>query len=336
LTRANEAQSNSGGDEPNGNQWVARVRAKLESAIMTSCDMGALEKLIERELKELGRPLLEEAVQKLADRQALVCPRCGGELHVERHQRQRKVSSVFGRVPFKRSYGFCPNCQERFYPADNALGLQERGHLFENPARRLKIPKAPVIMGTVLTEREVKQLLAQPDLTHRRGLRDRAILEVIYSTGMRRGEAAGLTIFDVQLDQSTIRVTGKGRKQRLLPLGKHAVQYVRLYLKEARPKYLPKFAPAPDALWLDRYHRPISTQGITQLISRYGKACGVEKLIDAHTLRRTCATQMLRGGAHPVVVAQMLGHSGLRSLSHYLRTTITDLMHSHSQSNPGR
>jgi len=214
--------------------------------------------------------------------------------------------------------------------------LEENGHLFENPARKLKVPKAPVIMGTVLTEREVKQLLAQPDLTHRRGLRDRAILEVIYSTGMRRGEAAGLTIFDVQLDQSTIRVTGKGRKQRLLPLGKHAVQYVRLYLKEGRPKYLPKFAPAPDALWLDRYHRPISSQGITQLISRYGKACGVKKTIDAHTLRRTCATQMLRGGAHPVVVAQMLGHSGLRSLSHYLRTTITDLMHSHSQSNPGR
>lgn len=214
--------------------------------------------------------------------------------------------------------------------------LEENGHLFENPARKLKVPKAPVILGTVLTEREVKQLLAQPDLTHRRGLRDRAILEVIYSTGMRRGEAAGLTIFDVQLDQSTIRVTGKGRKQRLLPLGRHAVQYVRLYLKEGRPKYLPKFAPAPDALWLDRYHRPISTQGITQLVSRYGKACGVKKTIDAHTLRRTCATQMLRGGAHPVVVAQMLGHSGLRSLSHYLRTTITDLMESHARTNPGR
>jgi len=126
LTKANEAQSNSGGERPNGNQWVARVRAELESAIMTGCNMGVLEKLIERELKELGRPLLEEAVQKLADSQALSCPRCGSELRVERHQRQRKVSSVFGRVPFKRSYGFCPTCGERFYPADNALGLQER------------------------------------------------------------------------------------------------------------------------------------------------------------------------------------------------------------------
>lgn len=214
--------------------------------------------------------------------------------------------------------------------------LEERGHLFENPARRLKVPKAPVIMGTVLTEREVKQLLAQPDLTQRHGLRDRAILEVLYSTGMRRAEAAGLSIFDVQLDQATIRVTGKGRKQRLLPLGRHAVQYVRLYIKEGRPKYLPKFAPAPDALWLDRFQQPISAQGITRLVGRYGNACGVEKTIDAHTLRRTCATQMLRGGAHPVVVAQMLGHSGLRSLSHYLNTTITDLQKAHANAKPGQ
>jgi len=214
--------------------------------------------------------------------------------------------------------------------------LEERGHLFENPARKLKIPKAPVIMGTVLTDKEVRQLLAAPDLTHRRGLRDRAILEVIYSTGMRRAEVAGLTLFDVQLDQATVKVTGKGRKQRLLPLGKHAVKYVRLYIKESRPKYLPKFSPAPDALWLDRHQQAISPQGITLLIGRHGKACGVEKSIDAHTLRRTCATQMLRGGAHPVAVAQMLGHSGLRSLSHYLRTTITDLLKSHAQTNPGR
>jgi hypothetical protein len=105
---------------------MAQVRAELERAMVNGCDIGVLEKIIERRLKELGRPLLEEAVQKLADRQLLVCPRCERELNVERHQRQRNVSSVFGKVPFKRSYGFCAHCQERFYPADQALGLQER------------------------------------------------------------------------------------------------------------------------------------------------------------------------------------------------------------------
>jgi len=214
--------------------------------------------------------------------------------------------------------------------------LEERGHLFENPARRLKIPKAPVIMGTVLTETEIKKLLAQPDLTHPRGLRDRAILEVLYSTGMRRGEAVALSVFDVHLDEATVKVIGKGRKQRLLPLGRHAVKYLRLYMKEARPTFTPKLCPAPDALWLDRYRQGLSSQGITNVISLYGKQAKLGKSVDIHTIRRTCATHMLRGGAHPVVVAQMLGHSGLRSLSHYLRTTITDLMKSHQQSNPGK
>jgi|GEM_PF-615120 len=215
--------------------------------------------------------------------------------------------------------------------------LEERGHLFENPARRLKITKAPLVMGTVLTEKEIRHLLAQPDPTHPRGLRDRAILEVLYSTGMRRGESVGLTVFDVHLEDASVKVTGKGRKQRLLPLGKLAIKYVRLYLREARPKFSPRFSPAPDALWLDRFRRPLSAQGISGVISLHGKsAFGKEKSIDIHTIRRTCATHMLRGGAHPVVVAQMLGHSGLRSLSHYLRTNITDLKAAHAKTKPGQ
>ena len=126
MTAASKARSNGGGQLPDANQWMGQVRAELEGVLVNGCDIGVLERIIEHRLKELGRPLLQEAVQKLADRQALLCPRCGRELHVERHQRQRKVSSVFGKVPFRRSYGFCPNCQERFYPADNAMGLQER------------------------------------------------------------------------------------------------------------------------------------------------------------------------------------------------------------------
>jgi len=214
--------------------------------------------------------------------------------------------------------------------------LEDRGHLFENPALKLKVPKAPIILGTVLTEAEIAKLFAVPDLTESNGLRDRSILEVIYSTGIRRSEAAGIQLHDVHLDEGTIRVTGKGRKERLLPLGKHAVKYLRLYIKEARPKYLPKLSPPPDALWLDRYHGPITGPGISKLIGRHAKASGIDKPIDTHSLRRTCATQMLRGGAHPVVVAQMLGHSGLRSLSHYLQTTITDLQKTHANAKPGK
>ncbi len=215
--------------------------------------------------------------------------------------------------------------------------LEERGHVFENPARSLKVPKAPVILGKVLTEDEVKRLLAQPDLSTNQGVRDRALLELLYSTGIRRGEAIGLTLFDVHLDEATISVTGKGRKQRLLPLGKHAVKFLRLYMKQVRPHFCPKNKPSPNALWMARNRRPFGTQTLSKLISLYGRnAFGDDAAIDTHTIRRTCATHMLRGGAHPVVVAQMLGHSGLRSLSHYLRTTITDLQKSHMKAKPGK
>jgi len=126
LIAENEGPANGQGEAPDANRWMAQVRAGLEERMAKGCDIGQLEAYIEARLKELGRPLLEEAVQKLADRQTLSCPRCGGALHVERHRRLRHVFSVFGKVPFVRSYGFCPRCQERFYPADRAMGLQER------------------------------------------------------------------------------------------------------------------------------------------------------------------------------------------------------------------
>lgn len=126
MTAASETRSHRQNQPLDGNRWVEQVRAELETLMVNDCDIGKLEALIEQRLKDLGRPMLEEAMQKLANRQALRCPQCGGSLHVERHGRLRHVFSVFGKVPFRRSYGFCPRCQERFYPADHALGLQER------------------------------------------------------------------------------------------------------------------------------------------------------------------------------------------------------------------
>lgn len=214
--------------------------------------------------------------------------------------------------------------------------LEDRNQVFDNPARKLHIPKPNIPFGPVLTEREVQKVLAGPDLTRPMGIRDRAMLEVFYSTGIRRAEAQSLTVFDVDLDRATLRVKGKGRKQRLIPLGKHAVKFLRIYLKEARPKMLPRFTAAPEALWLDRNRTAIGKVGIGHVVSHYGKMADISKPVNMHTLRRTCATHLLRGGAHPVVVAQILGHADLSSLSHYLQTTITDLMKSHSQSNPGK
>lgn len=126
MTTQSEGQAHGQNETPDANRWMAQVRAELEALMAHGCDIGQLEALIEKRLKELGRPLLEEAVQKLADRQPLNCPHCGRPLHVERHRRVRHVFSVFGKVPFVRSYGFCARCQQRFYPADDAMGLHGR------------------------------------------------------------------------------------------------------------------------------------------------------------------------------------------------------------------
>lgn len=214
--------------------------------------------------------------------------------------------------------------------------LEDRNEVFDNPARKLHIPKPNIPFGPVLTEKDVQQLLAGPDLTRPMGVRDRALLETLYSTGVRLGEAQALTVFDVDLDRATLRVKGKGRKERLIPLGKHAVKFLGIYLKEARPKMLPKFTAAPEALWLDRNRTAIGKVGIGHIVKQYARKAGLTKPVNIHALRRTCATQLLRNGAHPVVVAQLLGHADLNSLSHYLQTTITDLLKAHAQTNPGR
>ncbi len=215
--------------------------------------------------------------------------------------------------------------------------MEEQGVLFENPATKLKIRKTRVCLGVVLSEREVLQLLSVPDTTRPQGLRDRAILEVLYSTAMRRGELVGLALHDVDLDRATVRIVkGKGRKQRLVPLGKHAVEFLRLYLQNARPRYMPKFEPVCDALWLDRHRKRIGHEAVANIIRRCARVAGLSKTVDTHTFRRTCATHMLQGGAHPVMVAELLGHANLCSLSHYLRTTIGDLKKAHSRTKPGR
>ncbi|MCC5851114.1 MAG: tyrosine-type recombinase/integrase [Verrucomicrobia bacterium] len=212
--------------------------------------------------------------------------------------------------------------------------LEEGGHIFENPARKIKNPKPKMKMGVVLSEAQVHRLLSAPDLARPEGLRDRAIMEVLYSTGMRRGELVALTLFDPDLDRDAVRITGKGRKERVVPLGREAVRFLRLYIREARPAFLPTFRPAPEALWLNRRQKALGSGQVVTLLKKHGESVGLD--VDAHTLRRSCATHLLRGGAHPVAVAELLGHTGIKTLGHYLQTTPPDLMAAHAKSKPGR
>ena len=214
--------------------------------------------------------------------------------------------------------------------------LESQGVLFDNVALDLEPHKKEIKMGTVLTENEIKRLLAAPDCNKATGVRDRAMLELLYATGIRREEAVNLSIFDTDLISDTVRVIGKNRKERYLPIGKHASKWLKLYLKHARSKLMGIYQPQTDALWFGIFKTPLTMGGPTYIVKHNAKKAGIIKKIGCHALRRTCATHMLRNGAHPLMVAEMLGHSNLQSLCHYLQVTISDLKKTHGQSKVGK
>ncbi len=212
--------------------------------------------------------------------------------------------------------------------------LESRQLLFLNPAAGLVIPKPPRKLLRVPSEQEMKTLLAQPNAATKCGIRDRALLETGYATGARREELSALSIFDVDLDNGTLRVLGKGKKERVLPLGKQAVLWLTKYIRDARPRLLKENLDEP-ALWIDTHGHPINYDAFQQILTRHSDAAGIKPVLTPHGLRRACATHMLRNGAHPLQLQLLLGHATLKTLSQYLRLTITELQAMHQQSKPG-
>lgn len=213
--------------------------------------------------------------------------------------------------------------------------MEKQGLLFENPAEDIRLLDKPRLLPDAITVEEVHALLNQPDTSDAIGFRDRAMLEMLYATGARRDEMVNMTIPDLNLGEELVRVTGKGSKQRFVPLGRHATQWTEQYLHVSRPKLLGKGKPPTDVLWMNAKHTPLQGEALGAVVRKYGRQTGVMRPITTHTLRRTCATHLLMNGAHPVAVAEMLGHADLRSLGHYLRVTIAELQEMHRRSKPG-
>ena len=211
--------------------------------------------------------------------------------------------------------------------------LEENQHLFTDPAADLVVRRPPRRLLSVPTEKDIAKLLAQPDTATAEGVRDRAWLEVLYSTGIRLQELATLNVCDSVLAQGRLRVFGKGAKERVVPLGRQAVHWLREYLQEVRPSLL-KNEDEP-ALWLGtRCGRRLHTNQIQDYIRAYAQKAGL-KGITPHALRRACATHMLHHGAHPIQIQLLLGHSNMRNLSQYLRVTIAELREMHAKTRLG-
>jgi len=215
--------------------------------------------------------------------------------------------------------------------------LDRQSRVFENPTRFEAIRRTKPPLPKVIPVEDVRKLLAAPDCSRPVGLRDRAILEVLYGTGVRMAELLGMATFDVDADRQTVRVMGKGSKERVLPTGKHATRYLRQYLATVRPHLLRKRNdPDTTALWLTFVGKPATKWMVQQVIERHAQAAQVAAHVNCHALRRSCATHMLQNGAQPMTVAAMLGHADLTTLSHYLRVTVTDLHAMHRNAKPGQ
>ena len=202
--------------------------------------------------------------------------------------------------------------------------LENNQHIFTNPARDLTVPRYQRKLLPVPSEDDMEKVLSQPNTATSVGIRDRALIETAYTSGVRRAELARLTIFDPDLKQGTLRVKGKGRKERVVPLGEQAVFWLKQYLENARPKLVKSLD--EHVLWISRTGgKKLSTAGIALMIYKYGQTAGLSRPLSVHAVRRACVTHMLQNGAHPVEIQMLLGHSSLRSLSQYLRVNAVSL-----------
>jgi integrase/recombinase XerC len=187
--------------------------------------------------------------------------------------------------------------------------------LESNPFRMVSAPRIPKRLPRYLTVAEVEVLLAAPDTSTPLGLRDRAIIEVLYAAGLRVSELAGLDVADVDLAQGQARVRGKGGKERIGLLGRAAVRAVRAYLEGGRPALLGQRS--TNALWLNHRGGRLTVRGVTLVLSKTGERAGIRTRVHPHVLRHSFATHLLDGGADLRVVQELLGHANLATTQIY-------------------
>ena len=214
--------------------------------------------------------------------------------------------------------------------------LCRQNHLLANPAADLDLPRAEKRLPRhVLTASEAERVLALPDMGDALGLRDRAILEALYSTGMRRMELIGLKLYDLDQERGTVFVRqGKGKKDRMIPMGERAFAWVMRYVEEARPKLA--LTPDDGLVFLTNVGLAFEPNRLTQLVRHYVDAAEIGKTGSCHLFRHTCATLMLEGGADIRFIQQLLGHEKLETTQIYAQVSIRMLKEVHARTHPAR
>jgi len=245
------------------------------------------------------------------------------------------LRELTGYIEFLREEGLAPPSLARhlvslrmFY---RFLKLEERTKetvvdLLSSPTLWSRIPQ-------VMSPEGVNKLLEAPQSSDRFYLRDRAILEVMYATGCRASEVVNLKKNDIHLDSGFIKCTGKGGKQRIIPLGRHAITAIRTYLQEQRPQLVATNIEAPW-VFVSRGGKVLSREMLWILIKKYVKRAGLNHLISPHTLRHSFATHVLAGGADLRIVQEMLGHASIQTTQRYTHVDRNRLKAIHKQFHP--
>jgi integrase/recombinase XerC len=197
--------------------------------------------------------------------------------------------------------------------------LLREGMVPTSPVATTSSPKLDRRLPSFLTIEEVERLLEAPDLSKPDGLRDRALLELLYASGLRVSELVSLNLEQVNLNTNEIRVLGKGAKERVVLIGIPAAEALSAYLSQGRPELLGK--KLSDALFLNRYGERLVERRVQRILEKYANIAGIDKRVHPHLLRHTFATHLLDGGADLRVVQELLGHADLSSTQIYTHVT---------------
>jgi integrase/recombinase XerC len=229
--------------------------------------------------------------------------------------------------------------------------LRREGEIDGDPAGLVGTPRQDQHLPAHLGEQEMSRLLEMPDVTRPLGRRDRAILELFYASGLRLSELVGLDLGDVNLSSRTVRVLGKGRKERLVPFNRTTEEAVRAWLRDweglvpagapatLRPRRMPRGASAPgrrtgDALFLNYQGKRLSTRSVDRLVRKYVAQCSMQFGISPHALRHSFATHLLERGADLRAIQELLGHARLSTTQRYTHVNAAQLIQAYKKAHP--
>ncbi|HEU4926292.1 MAG TPA: site-specific tyrosine recombinase XerD [Vicinamibacterales bacterium] len=262
-----------------------------------------------RDVRRMSPNTVESYARDLAALAAFAEKRKLDPAALDRRELDAFVRSQMASGLSPRSTARAVACIRGFY---KFLAVEQRRE--SSPADDLRAPRAWAALPKFLDLEEVDRLLAQPDVSRPRGLRDKALISVLYATGLRVSELISLKLPNLHLQEGYLTCIGKGDKERIVPIGQEATDWVQKYLAEARPKLVPKASPW---LFVNARGGPLSRVGFWKLLKEYGLKAGITRNISPHVLRHSFATHLLDRGADLRAIQMMLGHADLSTTQIY-------------------